>query len=753
MGKLGCGIDGNLNEAKFSEPMPWIGLYIAAASLACALAMAVDFIHGFRRRKFWFPSKYFSINATSLTIIAVAVKLSVDLNTAMPRRVDQLAKLSSGALLCTVMGNSMPSLGAMDNSDLCTNMIALGILVITVIVNIGIQLGTGVIYLYWKEHVFIMFLMLILLLILSFSALTVPINNKYFQYKYNKKYDMALKEDSNETSKREGKELKEELMKFWMMAHTCSPQFVVGRSVTCSASGAFCLLGAMTLAEAMLRSYLMPRSFKFCTGESEYKWSTIVVLITQTIAVGVGTIAPAIRWFSALNFGCLTRRKKSSKRIFTVERYWIQLLVEMKECPLAIRIQDRFCRKLAHYVNNKLVDLCLGMQTGIVLGSKVIQFISVYSMIWMLSLSDHCKKLRTMKPDNSISSDSGSESRSSTKPDLSRFVLHLEGEDELVELMMKKNFDTTDHWLRRGKRKQPKHLMELLEKSTVAEGFKGVKEFDSDLVLSLDCDEPPNCWALPVVTLTAIAVALPNVSGGLMKQLMLSVHEGLRYVRLIEDNLDAKGELINIRKAANVVWLEVDLDNKWLDVDLRKLSVQLESTKEILEKLSDVAKTRFVECKKIFMNHCLKERPSKWPIKVLAANSMYRISQTLLQNCESRNDLVDERLFEALTVMISDILGACLTNLRPVIFHCLSGAVIEREYCVRRAVHILGKTEKIRKLLDQRPISTLDPDRMACIDEWRSLNDLKTSSPFIPSSSAKSETVFSTSRDLYLTME
>ncbi|KAJ6695648.1 PROTEIN putative-RELATED [Salix koriyanagi] len=752
MGKLGCGVDGNLNEAKFSEPMPWIGLYIAAASLACAIAMAADLIRGFRQQKFWFPSKYFSINATSLTIIAVAVKLSVDLNTAMPRRVDQLAKLSSGALLSTVMGNSMPSLGAMNNTDLCTNMIALGILVITVIVNIGIQLGTGVIYLYWKEQAFIMFLMLILLVILSFSALAVPINNKFLQYKYNKKYEMALKEDPNGTSKREARDLNEDLMKFWMMAHTCSPQFVVGRSVTCMASGAFCLLGAMTLAEAMLRSYLMPWSFRFCTGESEYKWSTVLVLITQTIAVGVGTIAPAIRWFIALDFRCPTRRERSSKRKLTVERYWIQLLVEMKDCPLTIRIQDRFCRKLAHYVKSKLLDICIGMQTGIVLGSKVIQFISVYFMIWVLSLADICNKLRTMKPGNSIASGSGSESRYSTKPDLSRFVLHLEGEEELVELMMKKNFDATDHWLRRGKRKQPKHLMELLEKSTVAEGFKGVKEFDSDLVLSLDCDEPPNCWALPVVTLTAIAVALPNVSGGLMKQLVLSVHEGLMYVRLIEDNLDAKGELTNLKKAANVVWLGVDLYSKWLDVDLRKLSVQAESTKEILEKLSDVAKTRFVECKKIFMNQCLKERPSKWPIKVLAANSMYRISQTLLQNCDSRNEMDDERLFEALTVMISDILGACLTNLQRVIFYCLSRAVIEREYCVRKTVHILGETEKIRKLLDQQPVSTLDPDQMACIDEWRSLNDLKISSPFIPSS-ANSETVFSTSSDLYLTME
>jgi hypothetical protein len=233
---------------------------------------------------------------------------------------------------------------------------------------------------------------------------------------------------------------------------------------------------------------------------------------------------------------------------------------------------------------------------------------------------------------------------------------------------------------------------------------------------------------------------------------MRSVNEGLMYVRLIEDSLDANGELLNIRKAASVAWVGVDLFHKWLDVDLRKLSFQAESTKEILEKLSDAAKNRLEEFKKTPMNQCLKEGPSKWPIKILAANSMYRISQTLLQNCERRNGLIDERLFEALTVMISDILGACLTNLRQVIFHCLSRAVTDREHCVRRAVFILGKTEKIRKLLDQQPISTLDPDQMAYIDEWRSMHDLKISLPSIPSS-AKSETALSTSSDLYITME
>lgn len=165
------------------------------------------------------------------------------------------------------------------------------------------------------------------------------------------------------------------------------------------------------------------------------------------------------------------------------------------------------------------------------LGSKVCQFISVYIVHWILVFSEFCK-IKKLNPSNRISSDSRSELRSSPKMDLSHFVLHLKGEGELVDLMMTNNFDVTDHWLQRGKKKQPKYLIEMLEKSTVAEGFKGVKEFDYNLVLSLECDEPPNCWTLPVVTLTTIAVALPNFSSSLIKQLICSVHGGLLNVKL-----------------------------------------------------------------------------------------------------------------------------------------------------------------------------------------------------------------------------
>ncbi|KAK2649077.1 hypothetical protein Ddye_016566 [Dipteronia dyeriana] len=757
MGRLGCSIDGNLNEAKFSEPMPWIGIYVAAATIACAIAMALDAISGFRNRKLWFPCKFFSLNATSLTIVAVAIKFSVDLNTAMPRKQDQLAKLSSAVFICTAMGNSMPSLGTMESNDLFMNIMALAILVITVIANVCIQLGTGVIFVFWKEHAFIMFLMIVLLVILSFSSLTVPTNKQYLEFKYKKKYELALKEGSKEADDRPvAKQLKEDLMKHWMMAHTCSPQFVIGRSVTCTASGALCLLSAMTLAEVMLRSYLMPWSFQFCIGESDYKWSTTLVLISQCIAVGVGTIAPGIRWFNAVNFRCPTRRMKIRNQTFKVEKYWIQKLLEIKESPLVYRIQNRPCRKFAHYTTNQFLNICIRMQTGIVVASKVIQFISIYFANQILLLCDCCRELmKKFKPNNSISNDSISEMQSSPKLlDLSRFVLYLEGEDQLVEIMTKNNCDATDHWRQMGKRMQPKHLINLMKQSTSSQGFKGMQDIDSYLVPHLDLDEPPNSWALPIVTLTSIVVALPSIKSCLIKQLIHGVHESLSYVKLIEETQDVKGDMLNIRKAADIVWVGVDLYHKWLDIDLRKLSLQANSPKEILEALAEAAKNMFLQHKKTYMDKCaFKDNPSKWPIKVLASNSMYRISQTILLNYKSETNQTGEILFESLAVMISDIVGACLTNLPHVIsMKCLRSAIEEREESVRHAVFLLGKTKKIMKILDQRGTPSLHPDQLASINEWRSLQKLNDSLLSIPSSS-ESDAVSSTSSDLYITIE
>lgn len=724
MGVVGCSIDGYLNDAKYSEPLPWIGIYIAAASLVCLLAMAADLIHGIRHRKFWFPCKFFTLNSTSLTLIAVAIKLSVDLNTSMPGREDQLAKLSSAVLMCTIMANCMPSLGSMENQEIFMNVMALGILVITLIVNVGMEMGTGVIYVYMKEHVSILILMLVLLGILSFSASVVPSTKSYLEMKYSVRHELASKECAlnGKGGKPVIERLKEGLMKYWMMAQTTSPQFVMGRSATCTASGAISLLSAAILAEAILTSYLLKRSFKFCNGQSDYKWSITFILVIQCVAVVVGTVAPAIRWFTAIKFRCPKLGKEGYKKEFTLEYYWIRYLVEMKESPLTIRIKNRRYRKLAHNAKNKFLDACIILQTVIVFTSKVIRLISIFFFRGIFSFCDCFKSLKNkLWFNNTISvSNSGSEVDADSKLDLSRFVLYLEGEDDLVHLMVTNNYHAIHHWIQKGQKKKPKILIHLLEGTIMSRGFKGVAEFDNLQVPCLDSKEPQNCWTLPVVTLTAIAISLPNISRHLIKHLVTGVNEGLRYIRLVEDCFDKEGDFINLTKAAEIVWLGIDLHNKWLDIDLHKISHHKGNPKKILEQFSYQSKKIYSEEKTTNERLCLKLSTSKWPIRILAANCMYRISESMLLKYEKKHSYTNEQLFMEMEAMICAIMGACLTNLEKVISTKCANCVIEkREKSVREAAYILGKTGRILDLIEKATLPALDPHQMARIDEWR----------------------------------
>ena len=123
----------------FSEPMLWIGIYITLASMFCIVAMVADLLHGLQYRKLWFPCKYFTLNTASLSVIAVAIKLPVDLNNPMTGSVDHAAKLGSIAFMCTMMANLLPSLSTMDNKQLLTNIIAMGVPVITLVVNVAFK--------------------------------------------------------------------------------------------------------------------------------------------------------------------------------------------------------------------------------------------------------------------------------------------------------------------------------------------------------------------------------------------------------------------------------------------------------------------------------------------------------------------------------------------------------------------------------------------------------------------------------------
>lgn len=702
---MGCKED----NPKFSEPMPWIGLYIAAASLLSSLLMGLDTFYGFRRRKLWFPCRFFSLNATSLTLLSIATKVPVDLNTFMPRNQDQLTKLSGTVLICTVMGNFMTSLGTMGGSEMVANVLALGILVVVVIVNIGIQMSTGVIYVFLPEHAVIMFLMIVLLVMLCSTAITAPTAKKLLDAQYDKIHSRIHDQGPCESNI---KKLREDVKKYWMMAHTCSPQYVVGRSATSTASGAFCLLSALVLLQAAVRSLIF-RSLHFCKGKSsDYTWSVTLILVSQAIAIAVGTIAPAIRWFNAISFRSRPKSWKQSckGKEFKVEKYWLHRLEGWKEGPLHFHTTSRRFRKIFHVSRIQVLNVFIGMQFAVVKASKLIRLTSILLVSWLTGLYCCCKRLGRKSKESESEFGSGSGSN----VDLSICVLHLDGEEDLVRLIMTNGREDTERWIKGGKSNQPNYLKGLLEKTnTMSQDFQGVEEFDSVQVPSLLGTQlpPPNCWALPMVTLTSIAIAiapLTQIEKEDIELLRCGVHEGLEYVRLVEKNLDDRG-LINMRKAADIVWLSIDIYDRWLDTDLKKLASAENNVDRILEKLAQIGENYVSD---YATESERAEHPRDWSPKISAANSMYRLCTTILR--KKRRGTSDET-FIWLRKMITDILYACLTNLPRVIsMECYCTSIETREERVRDAAFRLGEAEFF---LTKQEMDTC-PGKKTVIDDW-----------------------------------
>ncbi|KAI3472459.1 hypothetical protein Pfo_031082 [Paulownia fortunei] len=154
-------------------------------------------------------------------------------------------------------------------------------------------------------------------------------------------------------------------------------------------------------------------------------------------------------------------------------------------------------------------------------------------------------------------------------------------------------------------------------------------------------------------------------------------------------------------------------------MDLRKTSLKFKNSKEVLQELSNKAERTIMEFKREVKDP-LMENPLNWPVKVVAANSMYSTSRTILLSCEGENEQTDEGLFERLSVMIADIWAACLTNLARVI----TTIVLQ-----------------ILELLQQHEWPSLDHDKAAHIEEWRAFFCQDKDDPAASPSTSSNETV------------
>ncbi|KAJ0488085.1 hypothetical protein HanHA300_Chr12g0429111 [Helianthus annuus] len=354
-------------EKKYGEPLEVIGYYILFASLFCIIAMGFDLVHGFRSKKLWFPVKYFPLNAVTLAGITVAMKLPVDLSGSMPGVVDQVAKLGSIAFMCPIMANFLPSLATMNSNELLTNVIALGVLVITLVVNICIQISTGVVgnipnnkfdiellkdvydFEYeatelWSLNDQVMktiaildvALLLLLLIILVSSSLAILKSKQIIELKYQEVHEKELIDNLHSTGKLLTVEkLHQQVSKYWIMAGSGSPQFISACSVTTTASGVICVLTLLLHCLTVLWTIALcadPVTNPTKPYDSAYNWSTLGIFIVQSIGIILGTVAPFVRCFASLSF------KLSIKSMFKVEKYWFQKLLEWKYGSISLAI-------------------------------------------------------------------------------------------------------------------------------------------------------------------------------------------------------------------------------------------------------------------------------------------------------------------------------------------------------------------------------------------------------------------------------
>ncbi|KAK9131862.1 hypothetical protein Scep_011390 [Stephania cephalantha] len=278
-----CADHSNSGSSNYSSPVPVIGLYVAGANLVCLLLIALDMYAGFRDRKRWLPCRLFSLNSLTLTLIAIATKLPVDLTTAMPSAQDQLSKLTGTIFICICMGFFMPSLGSGTESECMSNMASLSILAITVFANICIQMHTGLVQLYHSEHIIILCCMILMLTTLWKDALDLDYD-KRFSNDHIKEYFMSKGRGS----------LLRRLKVCFLYSYESNPQLRRCRKNISPATCALCSICIVVLLKVILQS-LVSKDLLFCQDVSDYGWSMWTIVLSQIVAILVGGSGTIIR--------------------------------------------------------------------------------------------------------------------------------------------------------------------------------------------------------------------------------------------------------------------------------------------------------------------------------------------------------------------------------------------------------------------------------------------------------------------------
>ncbi|CAH1424106.1 unnamed protein product [Lactuca virosa] len=192
--------------------------------------------------------------------------------------------------------------------------------------------------------------------------------------------------------------------------------------------------------------------------------------------------------------------------VFRVQKHWIQRLQLWKSSPVPMHFLGRHCKKVFHNIRNMILNLCIALQITIVVICKTICLVP-RSFLILFSYCYHFAKssLKWFKEEPNASNSNVI----SDMEEYTGYILQIEQDAKLSKRILRNVLNSITQLLQESEKKEPRNLMKLLEKST---RFNGVVDFDNDGVPPLHPEETQNCWGLIALTLTAIALALPNIA-------------------------------------------------------------------------------------------------------------------------------------------------------------------------------------------------------------------------------------------------
>ncbi|GKC54151.1 hypothetical protein Tco_1076896 [Tanacetum coccineum] len=489
--------------------------------------------------------------------------------------------------------------------------------------------------------------------------------------KYQEGLETALKDlELQQPGRLNVEKLTQHVSNYWIMAGTGSPQFVTACSATTSAYGVICFAST-----AMHVAFSATGTLKH--QDSDYNWSIPVIFIMQFIGSLAGTIAPVSRCYAALSFKLSIKWIRNHIKVFNVESYWTQKLYDWKQSSIPFLVSSRKTKIVIQNFKVIFLTICIGVQKTVVVACKMIALIPTFFVIcvlfcirswkWLTAICSSSRNVMAQNPE-----------LVETNNDLRQYFLQLQDDMELSERTLKRLLKSVNRLIQKAEKQPPRNLMKLDSK-----GFEGVGKYDSIHVPPLFGEEYLDCWSLPLVTLTSIAITLPKIQNHI-------VHR--------------------IQKAAEILWLEVEVYHKWLGNNLTILLPPTYTAGQILQQLKNTAKNMVTEVQNMNIGS-LNDNSIHQSI---CANSMYRITETILLSYHTNIDKISqEHLFAELSSMNADILAACLTNLPQVIaMKCHESATEKRESSVHAAAQLLGKTTQIINNLQDRELPNLNPAQL-----------------------------------------